>query len=142
MRTIHSSTYGELEIDEEQIYRFDTEILGIAGIYEYGLMPLGDTPFFVLHALEEDVSFILLPAEQAVSEYSFKINQEVVELLGLKSGEDAGVMLIVNISGGELFVNMRAPLLFSPEIHKAHQFIITDQELPLRFPLQRRKEEA
>jgi flagellar assembly factor FliW len=140
MRTIQSSTYGELELKEEQIFYFDTEILGIADIHEYGLLPLGETSFFVLHALKHEVSFVLIPAGQALNDYSFKISQEIVDILGLKSSEDAGVMLIVNISDGDLYVNLRAPILFSPDTRKAHQYIITDQELPIRFALQRKED--
>ncbi|MMZ64203.1 Flagellar assembly factor FliW [compost metagenome] len=93
------------------------------------------TPFFVLHALEEEVSFILLPSHEAVEDYSFRITDETIGFLELISPEDVGVMLIVNINQDELYVNLMAPILLSPHSQKGCQYIIKDQELPVRHPL-------
>ncbi|MCA1293993.1 flagellar assembly protein FliW [Paenibacillus sp. alder61] len=124
-----------LEVEDSQIYLFESGILGIPDIRQYALLPMEGTPFFVLHALEEEVSFILLPSHEAVEDYSFRITDETIGFLELISPEDVGVMLIVNINQDELYVNLMAPILLSPHSQKGCQYIIKDQELPVRHPL-------
>ncbi|WP_068778963.1 flagellar assembly protein FliW [Paenibacillus sp. GM2] len=136
MRQIISKVYGSLKLDDSQIYTFDSEVIGIVDIKQYALFPMKETPFFVLHALEQEVSFILLPSHEALENYSFRITDDIIELLELKSPEDCGVMLIVNIQDNGLFVNLMAPVLLSPYSQKGCQYVIKDQELPIRHPLQ------
>jgi len=135
MRQVESSVYGTLSVKEQQIYRFEAGITGLPEIKEYALFPMDDTPFFFLHALEEEVNFILLPAHQAVSEYSFQLNDEVSDMLGLTSPEEVAVMVIVNVTPEQLYVNLLAPILLAPNSLKGCQYIIKDQELPIRHPL-------
>ncbi|WP_334072156.1 flagellar assembly protein FliW [Paenibacillus sp. A14] len=135
MKELHSKAYGLLEVEDSQIYLFESGILGIPDIGQYALLPMEGTPFFVLHALGEEVSFILVPSHQAVENYSFRITDETIDLLELKSPDDVGVMLIVNINKDELYVNLMAPILLSPHSQKGCQYIIKDQELPVRHPL-------
>ncbi|MED5018445.1 flagellar assembly protein FliW [Paenibacillus chibensis] len=139
-QVIQSSVYGSLDIAEDQIYHFESDILGIPNIREYALLPIDDTLFFLLHAVEEDVSFVLLPAVQAVEGYGFQLQEETVSLLQLESPEDAGVMLIVNIHDQDIYVNLKAPIILSPHSHKGCQFIINDQDLPIRHRLERKEE--
>lgn len=140
MRQLHSDAYGLLEIDENQIYKFDTGILGIPDIHSYALLQMEDTPFFILHALEEQISFVLIPAHDAVQDYSFQIDEVAIENLKLDSPEDAGVLLIVNIQEDELFANLMAPLLLSPHSMKGCQYVIKDQELSIKHPLLRKED--
>lgn len=141
MKVIQSPVYGTLELSSEQIYQFQTEILGIPDVHEYGLFPLSDTPFFVLHSLQGEISFILVPAHEVVADYSFRISDEAVEQLKLKAPEDAGVMLIVNIQENELYANLMAPILLSPHSLRGLQYVIKDREMPIRYLLNRKEGE-
>lgn len=138
MRQIHSDAYGLLEFEDNQVYAFETGILGIPDIQQYVLFPMEDTAFFILHALNEEVSFVLLPAEQAIQDYSFRLTEDAVSLLKLNSPEDVGVMLIVNIQQDELYLNLMAPILVSPHSLKGCQYVIKDQDLSIRYPLVRK----
>lgn len=138
MRQIHSAAYGLLEFEDNQVYSFETGILGIPDIQQYVLFPMGDTSFFILHALDEEVSFVLLPAEQAIQDYSFRLAEDAISLLELNSPEDVGVMLIVNIQQDELYLNLMAPILVSPHSLKGCQYVIKDQDLSIRYPLVRK----
>lgn len=138
MRQIHSDAYGLLEFEDNQVYAFETGILGIPDIQQYVLFPMEDTAFFILHALDEEVSFILLPAQEAIQDYSFQLAEDTTGLLELNSPEDVGVMLIVNIQQDELFLNLMAPILVSPHSLKGCQYVIKDQDLSIRYPLMRK----
>ncbi|MEK4239933.1 flagellar assembly protein FliW [Paenibacillus sp. FSL H7-0714] len=141
MMEINSKTYGVLNLKEDQIYSFEAGLLGILDIKQYALFPMEGTSFFVLHGLDEDVSFLLLPAQLAIVDYGFRITDEIIELLSLETSEDVGVMLVVNIQGEDLFVNLMAPILLSPHSLKGCQYIIKDQELPIRYPLSHKEDD-
>jgi flagellar assembly factor FliW len=82
------------------------------------------------------VSFILLPSHEVVENYSFRIPEDIISLMEISSPEDVGVMLIVNIQEENLYVNLMAPVLLAPHSRKGCQYVIKDQEFPIRHPLQ------
>ena len=142
MIQINSSVYGTLEVQNDQIYTFEAGILGLSDIKRYALFPMTDTSFFVLHAIEEQISFLLLPAHDAIEGYGFKVSSDVADLIEIGSDEEAVAMLIVNIHHNQLYVNLMAPILVNPHTMKGCQYVIKDQELSVRHPLQMVKEES
>ncbi|MCM3338733.1 flagellar assembly protein FliW [Paenibacillus sp. MER TA 81-3] len=136
---IHSPSYGELHPQPHQIYEFVKGMVGFQSIVAYALMPYEDSVFYILHAVDEDRSFILIPAEN-VQDYSFAIDQATVEVLEIGQPEDVVTMLVVNIIDDVISVNLRAPVLFSPKTQKGCQYIITDSNLPIRHFIQGRGE--
>ena len=133
-RIIHSSVYGELKPQEHQLYQMTKAMVGFQSIRNYALIPYEDTPFFIFHATDEDVSFIMLPATH-VDNYTIKLDQATVAELQLTAPEDVTTMLIVNLNQEEVSVNLRAPVLLAPHSRKACQYIIHNQELPIRHVL-------
>lgn len=140
--TFHSERYGTLEISEEQIYRFEKGIIGLQEIRRYALIQLDNFPFSILHALDAQISFIVIPAAQVVDNYGFHIDDETAELLGVERPEEVETWLIVNVIEDQVYVNLKAPVLLSPAHRSGVQFIIHDQELPIRHPLIRASKEG
>ena len=62
VRQIVSDSYGVIEIDESQLFHFPKGILGFPEQHEYALIQVDAGPFYILHAVDEQLSFILLPA--------------------------------------------------------------------------------
>lgn len=137
---ILSERYGELVLSENQIIRFDKGIVGLQNIDTYGLVAMEDTPFYILHSLEEQLSFILIPAEKAVQDYGFEIDEETVELLSIRKLEDVVTFLIVNIIDDILYVNLKAPILIAPNQRTGCQFVIHQSDYPIRHPLAGKEE--
>ncbi|QMV44980.1 flagellar assembly protein FliW [Cohnella cholangitidis] len=137
---IHSERYGELRLSENQIIRFGKGIIGIQEFDTYGLVAIEDTPFFILHALQEQLSFIVIPAEKAVQDYGFHIDDETIELLRIQKIEEVVIFLIVNIIDDVLHVNLKAPILIAPNQRTGCQFIIHQSDYPIRHPLTGKEE--
>lgn len=137
---IESEVYGRIVIGTNHIYRFGSGIIGVPSIHEYALIPIEDSPFYILHALDKQISFIVIEAHQAVDDYNFAISDEVVDLLAVEQADDIAVMLIVNIQQEQFYLNLKAPILLSPNSQQGCQYIIHDQELPIRHLLQRKEE--
>jgi flagellar assembly factor FliW len=133
-KTISSATYGDIEVCRDQIYNFKKGLIGIERCKDFALFPLEDSPFFILHSTDEDedVSFILAPAEQVVSDYEFDISSEAIDVLKAEKAEALVVFLIVHIIEDGLYVNLKAPILLSPNEKLGLQFIIMDKEYPVR----------
>jgi len=132
---IQSERYGELRLSENQIIRFGKGIIGLQETDVYGLVAMEDTPFFILHALHDQLSFVLIPAKKAVQDYGFTIDSETIELLAIRSFEDVVVFLIVNIIDDVLHVNLKAPILIAPDQRTGCQFVIHQSNFPIRHPL-------
>jgi flagellar assembly factor FliW len=135
--TIHSSVYGDLNVSPESIFNFPKGLVGITKTREFGLLGLDNSPFSILHATAEDLSFILVPAPQVTKDYQFEIDEETVELLGITNPDEVEVWLIVNIIDDQLYVNLKAPVLLVPKSRTGCQYIIHNLNLPIRQPLDR-----
>jgi len=135
-----SERYGELVLSENQIIRFGKGIVGLQNIDAYGLIAMEDTPFFILHSLNDQLSFILIPAEKAVQDYGFEIDGETVEMLSIEKLEDVVTFLIVNIIDDILYVNLKAPILIAPNQRTGCQFVIHNSDYPIRHPLTGKEE--
>lgn len=136
---IQSESYGTIEVTESQIYHFPRGIVGFGEYHDYALVQIEGAPFFILHAVDHELSFILLQAHHAVEDYGFEIDQATIDLLGINKPEDVATFLIVNIIEDKLYVNLKAPILLAVGNRRGCQFIIDDASYPLRYPLTRKE---
>jgi len=135
VRVIESTAYGKIEVNDSHIFHFPKGIFGFDGLHDYVMMQVGDGPFHVLHALDEQISFILLPASLAADDYGFHIGQSVIDMLEIARPEDVLTYVIVNVIDNQIYVNLKAPIIINTINRKAAQHIIDDASYPLRHPL-------
>jgi flagellar assembly factor FliW len=135
VRTVHSRAYGDFQVTEDQIYHFPRGLVGLHEYRDYALIRVEEGPFHLLHALNDELSFILLPAHLAADPYGFRIDDATVELLQIGKPEDVAVFVIVNAVDDRLYVNLKAPVLTAPASRRGCQFIIDDPDYPIRHPL-------
>lgn len=132
---IQSSLYGELRPQTHQLYTLAKGLLGFQELRDFALLPLDNSPFFILHALDGDTSFVLIPANETIVDFGFTIDQETIELLQISKPDEVVAMFIVNAEERQLYANMKAPILFAPEQRIGCQFVIMDRDYPLRYLL-------
>lgn len=132
---VKSTQYGELEFREHQIFSLPKGLIGLEGNKNYGIVKIIDSSLHIFHSLDEDSSLILVPAGDVVQDYEFEISEEAIQLLEAKQTEDIIVFLIVNMVEGQLYVNLKAPLLLSPSKLRGLQYVIHDQDYPIRYLL-------
>ncbi|MHA6481282.1 flagellar assembly protein FliW [Paenibacillus sp. strain BS8-2] len=133
--TFLQTAYGEVTLTEEQIYNFAQGVIGLPSITKYGLLPFADSGLFILQSLEEDLSFVLIPAIKVEKEFSFQVDEETVSQLGVQEPSEVVTMLIVHIVDGLPYINGKAPILVVPSTQRGCQFVINDGNYSVREPL-------
>ncbi|KAA1417722.1 flagellar assembly protein FliW [Nocardioides humilatus] len=95
----------------------------------------------VLHSFRslsrDDLQFVVVPPAPFYPDYAPEVDDNVVEELGIASGDDVLVLLVVRAgqSLADTTVNLRAPLLVNLVTRRASQVILEDPDLPLAAPL-------
>jgi flagellar assembly factor FliW len=96
-----------------------------------------DSPFFLLVSLENpSIEFGLINPFSFFSNYEFVLDEELKGQLSISEETAIIVLNIVTIqTGGELTVNMMAPVIINLDNRKAKQIILNDDRYPIRQPL-------
>jgi flagellar assembly factor FliW len=94
-----------------------------------------DSPFFVLHSLDQELSFLVIHPDFIAPDYSVPVYPELRQALGAKSDSELLALLIVTVRGQveDITVNLQGPLLVSTRSRIAMQLVL--EEFPLRYPL-------
>lgn len=101
---------------------------------------LSETPggLFDMQCLDmPDMGFVVIAPSPFFPEYSPAIDRSTADRLGLKSEEDALVLLLVNLGneGEQPAANLMAPVVVNRHTKEAAQIVLADSDLPLRATL-------
>ncbi len=150
---IETRLFGEVEIEDEKVIRFENGIIGFPDCKDFALifdlkedgspkaiswMQSLDEPTFALPVLDP-----LLVKE----DYNPHVEDEGLKSLGTLTDENVYVLVTVTASEDitQLSVNLKAPLVINAEERKAAQIIVED-DFPVKFKiydiLKAKKEEA
>lgn len=131
---IDSEAYGQIEAESHQIYQLKQGLVGLSHVKQMALLPYADTKFFVLHDTSSQISFVVVPAHELASDYSFTIETYVTELLQ-STVEEIIPFVIVNVVEQQPFVNLKAPLLLVPSTQQGYQYVLNNEDYQIRTPL-------
>ncbi|HXG51803.1 MAG TPA: flagellar assembly protein FliW [candidate division Zixibacteria bacterium] len=94
-----------------------------------------DSPFFMLNALDHDLSFPLIAPESVGLDYRPAVGRDALAALGARSARDLVALLIVTVRDRleEITVNLQGPLVVHPATARGLQLVAEDY--PLRHPL-------
>lgn len=87
--------------------------------------------------LDSDLRFLVVPPSPFFPDYAPEIDDDMAERLGLRSAEDA-LVLVVLTAGASLAqstANLIAPIVVNRSTHRAAQVVLDQQDLPLAAPL-------
>ncbi len=129
---INSTRFGELEVDEKQIFTFEGGIPGFFEEYEFAFIPqdnnTGDKPTFAyLQSLKTpELTFLLADPFAFFPHYEFTIGDELEQELGTSANNLPMVWVTTTILDTieNATVNLLGPLLFNTQNQKATQLIL------------------
>lgn len=129
MLTIQTKTMGEIAIDERQVITFPAGLIGFEDFTKYALLDAPQKPYFYLQSLQTpDLNFILLDPFLFRPDYSLDAPDEYTAQLGIKTPEDALVLVLVTVppGGGSITANLMGPLLISRTTRLGVQLVLSD----------------
>lgn len=122
--------WGEISYATEDIITFPRGIIGFEGVKQYILIPLGETPFRILQAVDgSGLAFVVVDPNSFVEGY---------ELALANDEEGAAIYCIVTVPNdpAQMTANLRAPLVIDLVRRQGRQEIL-EEAYPLRFPLRK-----
>lgn len=125
---------------EKQEFFFPEGLLGFASYRRFVLsryQPADESssPFFLLQAKEEEISFPLISPHLFVPDYHLSLPSEVLTKLGAGSMADLVILVIVTLRERleEITANLQGPLLLNPVSCLGLQLVL--EGYPVRYPL-------
>ena len=124
----------------EQPFFFPEGLLGFASHRNFFLVPYqpadgSASPFLVLQAEQDDLSFPVISPHWMVSDYKVAPPPELLTVLGAASPDDLSVFVIVTLRERveEITANLQGPILLNPASRLGLQLVV--EQYPLRHPL-------
>ncbi len=128
--------------------RLKGKIIGFEEFGDYILdAPFGeDSPFRVLHCVNQPLSFVVVNPYLIFDEYNLDIDDHVAEeLIGRPGSPDAGevmaVLCIVRPHEKTLYVNLRSPIIINTAKDRFVQVVLQNEEYGVSVPFAIKKEE-
>ncbi len=125
---VNTRPFGEIDIDERQIFVFPEGLLGFDYIKKYALLDSDDpvSPFKWLQAIEEpDLAFVVIRPIDFMLNYELVISSTDLEAVEARSPDELLVFAIVTIpeNPSNMTANLQGPVIINPERGKGRQAI-------------------
>ncbi len=138
---VKTKHFGEIDLDDDKIIRFDNGILGFEDCKSYTLLydnEDGERPDISwLQSLEEPAlaipvvsPFLLKP------DYNPEIEDELLKPLGIINEENLVVLVSVTVPADihKMSANLRAPFIINADLRKGSQIIVENAEYEVKYP--------
>jgi flagellar assembly factor FliW len=137
---ISTAKFGEIEIEEERIFKFELPIIGFNDLRRFVILDLNKDNFFKwLQSIEDPaLAFPIVSVFSMDIDYSIDLPDNVVESLRITNVEDLLVMNVASIPQEDprgTTINLLAPLIFNLDTYLAGQVILSGSGYDINFPL-------
>lgn len=138
---INTKYVGEVHIDETKIIHFES---GLPGFKEETHFTLLDLPgelsstFQTLQSIKtENLAFIVTSPYHFYQDYEFRLDEQLVEHLAIKSEKDVAVITIVTLKSPfeKSTVNLKAPVIINFNKKCGKQYILNNEKYKAQTPL-------
>lgn len=125
MIKIHTSMWGEVEVQDEEVYQFPKGLPGFDEETEFALVPWDDTPFSYLQSTREPgLAFLLVNPFIFVPDYNFELGEVDKEELEIIEQVSVYSMVTIHSQANKSTMNLLAPLVLNPEQHIGKQVVL------------------
>jgi flagellar assembly factor FliW len=134
---VETSRFGTIEVAEDRVIEFSKGLLGFSKYRKYVLIqPSDDGYFFWLQSMDApELAFVVTDPALFVNDYQVPMNSSQLESMGLRSSDEAQVLVIVNKRGSVLTGNLQGPLVVHMEKKMGEQLVLADRRFHTRVPL-------
>jgi flagellar assembly factor FliW len=125
---LQTKFHGELEINEEErVIHFNAGIPGFIDEKEFCILPIEETPLFVLQSVKSsETAFILTDPFSFFTDYEFNLPEEVTEAFSISSDKDVAVFAILTVQAPfeKTTANLQAPVIINQKERQGKQVIL------------------
>ncbi len=129
---VKTTRFGEVEVGEEDIYRFPEGILGFERLKEYAVLRLaGEEPLLWLQSREDaGVAFIICDPVLFMPKYRVEVPKEELGAIELENVGEGKVFVILTMSAEASLTtaNLQGPLVFNTRKGLGKQVVLTGEE--------------
>lgn len=134
---IKTRNFGEVDIDENDIYTFDNGIPAFEYLRKFVVLNREDnSPFIWLQSVEEaDISFIMMDVYNILPDYNPIVYEDELNKLGEIGDDDLKIYNIVVIpeTVSKMSVNLKAPVVINLKTKKGRQMIVKNEEYSVKY---------
>lgn len=128
---LHASSFGEIEIDEENVLTFPEGIPGFEQYKKFVVInnPDEENPFDWLQSVEnEDLAFVIINPFFVFPDYDITIPESAIEKLKIKDETDIFVYTIVVVPENieDMTTNLSGPIIINGKEKLGKQVILED----------------
>lgn len=137
---IQTKYLGEAEIERSQVIKFTGGLPGFHDETEFIIMDIpGNAGFQILQSITSAATaFIVTNPHQIYPEYTFELDDQVLEHLQINSEKEIIVLTTVTIQ--EPFkkstLNLKAPIIINPVSKRGKQYIISSGDYPTKAAIE------
>ncbi len=140
MRTIQTSRFGTIEVDEQRKIVFPEGLLGFPEQKEYILLDdKKGSPFFWLQSMDApELAFVLTNPQTFKPDYVKVLSEEEQRLLRNEKNQEVVLFVLVTVPVGHpesATMNLLGPLAIDAEKMSGKQVILANSGYTHRYPL-------
>jgi flagellar assembly factor FliW len=129
--------FGEIEIDENKIIKFEDGLPGFDKLKKYTLLynEENESPFKWLQSVDEpNLAFVVIDPFYIKSDYDIEISEEIMAKLGIEKPEDVDIYSIVVVPEDitKMSTNLKAPVIINTNKSKGAQIILEADTYKIR----------
>ncbi|WP_300521469.1 flagellar assembly protein FliW [Aminiphilus sp.] len=136
MKTVTTTRFGVLSVNDEDVLHFPKGIPGFYDHYEWILAGEDENPIKWLQSLsDEAIALPVMPPQVVLPEYNAKIVAGDLEDLSVDDDGDLSTMAVVSIppdAPWNMTANLRAPIVVNVKKRLAKQVICANDEYSMR----------
>lgn len=137
---------GKQDIEEDKIIYFETGIPGFQEEKKFVVLDIpGNDVMQIMQSLQNtNLAFFITNPYHFYHDYSFKLDDSVIDSLAIKDEKEVVIFVIMTIQ--EPFenstLNLRAPVIINSDKKIGKQFILNDDDYPLKAAIQQSAKES
>lgn len=133
---IETKYLGEMEIDESKIIHFESGLPGFLDEKSFVVLDIpGNDVLQILQSVTTpELAFIVTNPHYFYEDYEFKLEDSIVELLGIKKKEEIVVMSILTVRDPfpTSTINLKAPLIINWANKRGKQVVLNDEKYSMK----------
>lgn len=139
--SIDSSRFGTVQVSLDRLLTFPEGLIGFGNRTRYVLLdhPGRPGPFQWLQSAEQvDLAFPVVDPRLVIPDYVVEVHPRDIDNLVLANAEAARVIVVATLPAnapGEIWLNLRGPLVINPANGMGKQLALMGDQYPLRYRL-------